>query len=390
MRPPVLDPLPLAIELIRCPSVTPADAGALDTLGGVLRALGFHVEHMPFSEPGTPDIDNLYATIGEGDGPRFCFAGHTDVVPVGETARWTVDPFAATVDQGWLLGRGAADMKTAIACFTAATSAFLADHNGKVPRGGAISLLITGDEEGPAVNGTAKMLETLAARGERWDACVVGEPTNPQRLGQMAKIGRRGSINGMLTITGVEGHVAYPHLADNPIPKLVRLLAALDALHLDDGTEHFQPSNLEVTTVDVGNPATNVIPRVAKANFNIRFNDRHTGASLDALLRRTLDETGIAYALETRVSGEAFLTEPGELSAIVSEAVEAETGLKPELSTSGGTSDARFIARYCPVMEFGLVGETMHKADEKVRVEDVERLTRIYHDILRRFFRTPR
>ncbi|MCF4165840.1 succinyl-diaminopimelate desuccinylase [Zavarzinia compransoris] len=392
MKPPVLDALPLAIELIRCPSVTPDDAGALDTLGGVLKALGFSVEHLPFSEPGTPDVDNLYARIGDGSGagPHFCFAGHTDVVPVGERARWTVDPFEATVDQGYLLGRGAADMKAAIACFTAAASAFLADHNGKVPRGGAISLLITGDEEGPAINGTVKMLETLTARGEVWHACVVGEPTNPRRLGEMAKIGRRGSINGVLTVTGVEGHVAYPHLADNPIPGLVRLLGALDALHLDDGTEHFQPSNLEITTIDVGNAATNVIPRVATARFNIRFNDRHTGASLDALLRRTLDGTGLAYDLETRVSGEAFLTEPGALSEIVTAAVQAETGTIPELSTSGGTSDARFIARHCPVIEFGMVGETMHKADEKVRVEDLERLTRIYHDMLRHFFRTAR
>ena len=389
MKLPPLDALPLAIELIRCPSVTPADAGALDTLGAVLKGLGFWVEHMPFADAGTPDIDNLYARIGDGSGtgPHFCFAGHTDVVPVGDAGRWTVDPFAATLDQGWLLGRGAADMKAAIACFVAAASRFLGECNGKVPRGGAISLLITGDEEGPAVNGTVKMLESLAARGEVWHGCIVGEPTNPHRLGEMVKIGRRGSINGTITVTGVEGHVAYPHLADNPIPKLLRLMNALDALHLDAGTDHFQPSNLEFTTVDVGNPATNVIPRVATARLNIRFNDRHTGASLDALLRRTLDATGIAYTLNTRTAGEAFLTEPGPLSDMISAAVEAEVGAKPELSTSGGTSDARFIARYCPVIEFGLVGETMHKADEKVRVEDLERLTRIYHDLLRRFFR---
>ncbi|MFA5120759.1 succinyl-diaminopimelate desuccinylase [Zavarzinia sp.] len=385
-----LDALPLAIELIRCQSVTPAEGGALDTLGAVLKGLDFTVERMPFADEGTPDVDNLYARIGDGSGagPHFCFAGHTDVVPVGDRSRWTVDPFGATLDQGWLLGRGAADMKSAIACFTAAASHFLAQHHGKVPRGGAISLLITGDEEGPAVNGTAKMLEALTARGEVWHACVVGEPTNPHKLGEMAKIGRRGSINGVLTVTGVEGHVAYPHLADNPIPKLLRLMAALDALKLDDGTAHFQPSNLEFTTVDVGNPATNVIPRVATAAFNIRFNDLHTGASLDALLRATLDETGIPYALSTKTSGEAFLTEPGPLTEIVAGAVEAECGRRPELSTSGGTSDARFIARYCPVIEFGLVGETMHKADEKVRVEDLERLTRIYHEMLHRFFRT--
>ncbi|RJF89239.1 succinyl-diaminopimelate desuccinylase [Oleomonas cavernae] len=379
------DALPLAIELIRCPSVTPADAGALDTLGSVLKGIGFTVERLPFSAADTPDIDNLYARIG-GKGPHFCFAGHTDVVPVGEAARWSVDPFAATLDQGWLLGRGAADMKAAIACFAAAASQYLDENHGGIPRDGAISLLITGDEEGPAVNGTVKMLEALSARGETWSGCLVGEPTNPHALGEMAKIGRRGSINATLTVTGVEGHVAYPHLADNPAPKLVRLLDALLSLHLDDGTEHFQPSNLEITTIDIANPATNVIPRVASARINIRFNDRHTGASLDRLLRATLDAAGIAYELKTTISGEAFLTQPGPLSDILVQAVVAETGRPPELSTSGGTSDARFIARYCPVVEFGLVSETMHKTDEKVRVEDIERLTRIYLDVLRRFF----
>jgi succinyl-diaminopimelate desuccinylase len=343
------------------------------------------VERLPFSAADTPDIDNLYARIG-GNGPHFCFAGHTDVVPVGEAARWSVDPFAATLDQGWLLGRGAADMKAAIACFASAASQYLAENHGGIPRDGAISLLITGDEEGPAVNGTVKMLEALSARGETWSGCLVGEPTNPHTLGEMAKIGRRGSINATLTVTGVEGHVAYPHLADNPAPKLVRLLGALLDLHLDDGTAHFQPSNLEITTIDIANPATNVIPRVASARINIRFNDRHTGASLDRLLRATLDATGIAYDLKSTISGEAFLTQPGPLSDILVQAVTAETGKPPELSTSGGTSDARFIARYCPVVEFGLVSETMHKTDEKVRVEDLERLTRIYLDVLRRFF----
>ena len=365
---PVLDALPLAIELIRCPSVTPADAGALDTLGGVLKGLGFTVERLPFADAGTPDIDNLYARIGDGSGagPHFCFAGHTDVVPVGERNRWTVDPFAATLDQGWLIGRGAADMKAAIACFTAAASRFLADHNGKVPRGGAISLLITGDEEGPAINGTVKMLETLSARGERWHACVVGEPTNPRQLGDMAKIGRRGSINGTITVTGVEGHVAYPHLADNPIPKLVRLLAALDALQLDEGTAHFQPSNLEITTVDVGNGATNVIPRVASARFNIRFTTGIPAPRSTPWCAGRWTRPGLSMTSKPGPRARPSSPQPGELSTVVAEAVEEVIGRRPELSTSGGTSDARFIARYCPVMEFGLVGETMHKADEKV------------------------
>ncbi len=379
-----MDPLALALELIRCPSVTPAEGGALSVLEQVLGALGFTCERMPFQAPGTPDIDNLYAHIGAPRGRQFCFAGHTDVVPVGDRSRWTVDPFAGVVDQGWLIGRGAADMKAAIACFVAAAERYLAGRTRPLP--GGISLLITGDEEGPAINGTARMLEALRARGQRLDACLVGEPTNPHRLGEMAKIGRRGSLNGLLAVTGVEGHVAYPHLADNPLPRLVRLVGALLEIELDAGTAAFQPSNLELTAIDTGNPATNVIPRAATARFNIRFNDRHTGASLERRLRDALDRCGMAYHLEIQVSGEAFITQPGALSAMVAAAVADECGAPPAFSTSGGTSDARFIARACPVIEFGLVGESMHKVDEKVRVEDLERLTRIYVGVLERFF----
>ncbi len=376
------DPLPLAQALIRCPSVTPDDAGALDVLQGALEALGFVCHRLPFGGDGRPRIDNLYARLGEA-APNFCFAGHTDVVPAGQG--WRAEPFAGEIRDGQLFGRGAADMKGAIACFVAAVARFVADG----PAPGSISLLITGDEEGPAVDGTVKVLDWLRARGETLDACVVGEPTNPQALGDMIKIGRRGSLNGRLVVRGTQGHAAYPHLADNPIPRLLRMLQALTAEPLDDGTAHFQPSTLTLTTVDVGNPATNVIPAEARAGFNIRFNDRHSGAGLEAWLRRTLDAVGGDYELAVEVSGESFLTPPGRLSAVMVEAVRKVTGAAPELSTSGGTSDARFIKDMCPVAEFGLVGRTMHKADECVAVADVERLTEIYHAMLCGWFGRP-
>ena len=382
-----LDPIDLAAALIRCPSVTPAEAGALDVLETALAALGFRTRRMPFSEPGTPDVDNLYARHGNG-APHFCFAGHSDVVPVGDAAHWSVDPFGAVRRDGYLLGRGAADMKAAIAAFVAAAAAFIGENGGSVP--GSISLLITGDEEGPARNGTKKMLARLRDWGEVPDACVVGEPTCPTRLGETIKIGRRGSLVGELTVLGAAGHSAYPHLADNPIRRLVAMLGALNAATLDDGTDHFQPSTLEITTVDVGNPAGNVIPATAFARFNIRFNDRHTGASLERWLRQTLDAIDRRYRLEIAVSGEAFLTPPGMLSRIVAEAARAETGLTPELSTSGGTSDARFIKDYCPVVEFGMVGETMHKADEKAALADIETLARIYRRVLGLYFAETR
>lgn len=378
------DPLEIARELIRCPSVTPEDAGALAVLEKWLTPLGFTCERMRFSDNDTPDIDNLYARFGTG-APHFCFAGHTDVVPVGDEAAWTADPFGAEVRQGRLYGRGAADMKSAVASFVAAAQRLVAEGFQ-----GSISLLITGDEEGPSVNGTAKMLERLASRGEKIDHCLVGEPTCVDKLGDMVKVGRRGSINGWLTVHGTQGHVAYPHLADNPMPRLLEMLRRLDAQVLDEGTDHFQPSNLEITTVDVGNTATNVIPGVARAVVNIRFNDRHTGAGLDLWMRKVLDavtqETGGRYELTTKISGEAFMTEPGDFSALIAGAIEKVTGITPELSTTGGTSDARFIRAYAPVIEFGLPNATMHKADENAGVDDITRLADIYEAILRGYF----
>lgn len=376
------DPLAIAVELIRCPSVTPAEAGSLGVLEKYLGPLGFRCERMRFSAEGTPDVDNLYARIGT-EAPHFCFAGHTDVVPVGEA--WTVDPFAADIKDGRLYGRGAADMKSAVAAFAAAAERIV-----RAGFKGSISLLITGDEEGPSINGTVKMLQALADRGETIDHCLVGEPTSVERLGDMAKIGRRGSINGWLTVNGTQGHVAYPHLADNPVPRLLEMLRRLDAHVLDEGTDHFQPSNFEITSVDVGNTATNVIPGSARAVFNIRFNDLHTGASLGTWMRSICDavtaEMGGSYTLKTVTSGEAFLTAPGDFSALIARAIEKVTGIAPELSTTGGTSDARFIRAYAPVVEFGLPNATMHKADENADVNEISRLADVYEEILRGYF----
>ncbi|MGE4278599.1 MAG: succinyl-diaminopimelate desuccinylase [Magnetospirillum sp.] len=371
------DPVGLAAELIQCASVTPDDAGARDLLAGWLRQLGFEC-HDVDSATGGPLIRNLYARRGQ-DGVNFCFAGHTDVVPVGSSS-WSVDPFGGQVLNERLYGRGAADMKGAIACFVAAVARFL----DKGEAAGSISLLITGDEEGPAVDGTVKVLDWLVARGEKLDACIVGEPTNPNRLGEMMKIGRRGSLNGKLTVFGTQGHAAYPHLADNPIPRLLAMLNALNAEPLDHGSPHFQASTLTFTTVDVGNPATNVIPAQAKAGFNIRFNDLHSGASLEKWIRHTLDVLGGDYELTIEVSGESFLTQPGALSKAVADCAQAVTGLRPEESTTGGTSDARFIKNHCPVLEFGLVSQTMHKVDENVLVADLESLAQIYQGVLER------
>ena len=374
-------PLALARALIRCESVTPADGGALDVLQEALQSLGFTCHRLPFEEPGTATVDNLYARRGEGR-PNFCFAGHTDVVPTGDRAGWTREPFAAEVEDGVLYGRGASDMKGAIAAFVAAVSRFGAAGAGA----GSISLLITGDEEGPAVNGTRKVLDWLAARGETLDVCLVGEPTNPEEVGEMVKIGRRGSLNGTLRVAGRQGHVAYPALADNPLPRLIAVLNALLALSLDEGADHFQPSRLELTSIDVGNEATNVIPGSAAARFNVRFNDRHTGASLERTIRACLDAVGEPYELATEVSGEAFLTPPGLLSSIIADSVAAVTGRTPTLSTTGGTSDARFIKDHCPVAEFGLLSRTMHRTDECVPVDALERLSDIYLGILERYF----
>lgn len=377
-----VDPVSLAQNLIRCPSVTPTDAGALDVLQRVLEGLGFACTRLPFQAPGTDRIDNLYARFGT-ERPNFCFAGHTDVVPAGDRNAWTVDPFGGDIVNGRLYGRGAADMKGGIACFIAAISRHLA---AKGPPQGSISLLITGDEEGPSINGTKPVLDWLATRGERIDACLVGEPTNPKALGDMLKIGRRGSMNVTLTAYGAQGHSAYPHLADNPLPRLAKALTLLTESPLDEGTAHFQPSTLALTSIDVGNPATNVIPAKGTAKFNIRFNDLHTPAGLEAHIRDVLEEVGGAWDLQVQVSGVAFLTPPGPLSEIVSEAVRSCTGRVPELSTSGGTSDARFIKDHAPVVEFGLVGATMHKVDENVALADIEALTRIYQAVLDRFF----
>jgi succinyl-diaminopimelate desuccinylase len=379
------DPLQLSQALIRCASVTPTDAGALGVVQDALTAIGFTCVRLPFSEPGTADVDNLYARIGSA-APNFCFAGHTDVVPVGDAAAWTTDPFGGEVRDGRLYGRGAADMKTAIACFIAAAGSFIARHGPDF--GGSISLLITGDEEGPSINGTRKVLSWLRERGERLDGCLVGEPTNPAELGDMIKIGRRGSLNAALTVHGVQGHAAYPHLADNPIPRLLRMLSALTGAELDAGTAYFGASHLAITSIDVGNKAANVIPARARAAFNIRFNDLHTSASLREWIDGCCASVGGRYTLETECSGEAFLTPPGPLSRVIANAVTAVTGRTPTLSTTGGTSDARFIKDVCPVAEFGMVGATAHMIDENVPVADLARLTAIYLAVLEATFRT--
>ncbi|MBM3503803.1 MAG: succinyl-diaminopimelate desuccinylase [Alphaproteobacteria bacterium] len=378
-----IDPIALAQAMIRCNSVTPADGGTLGHLEEALRGLGFRCERLRFEESGTAPVENLYARWGD-RGRNFCYAGHSDTVPVGDRDRWSVDPFGGVIADGMLFGRGASDMKAGIACFVAASGRFLARAGRTF--GDSISLLITGDEEGPAVNGTRKVLEHLARRGERIDACLVGEPTNPNELGDMIKIGRRGSVSGQLRVFGAQGHVAYPHLADNPIPRLLKMLNAITARPLDQGTEHFQPSNLEITTIDVGNAASNVIAAEARAAFNIRFSDRHTSASLLAWLERTFAEVGGAYEFTHQITGEAFLTPPGPLSSLVARAVKDCTGREPELSTTGGTSDARFIKNYAPVVEFGLVGATMHKVDERSKLSDIVALTTIYERVLDLYF----
>ncbi|MDP3405140.1 MAG: succinyl-diaminopimelate desuccinylase [Brevundimonas sp.] len=382
---PVIDPVDLTRDLIRRPSVTPVDAGAMDTLERVLTGLGFTCRRMAFEGPtgvgADARIENLYARRGTAS-PNLCFAGHTDVVPTGEAAAWSSGPFEAEVKDGVLYGRGAVDMKGGIAAWVAAVSRVLSEGE----PAGSLSFLITGDEEGPALQGTKKVVEALMAEGEVIDACVVGEPSSQQRLGDMIKIGRRGSLNSWITVHGKQGHVAYPARAANPAPVLVRLLARLDAHVLDEGYEAFQPSNLEITTIDIGNPATNVIPAEAKARLNIRFNPAQTGDGLIDWLNREAGqvqaETGLAITLEHLCSGEAFLTPVGPFVVAVQDAVEAETGVRPEASTTGGTSDARFIRAMCPVLEFGLVGQTMHQIDERVPVAELEALTAAYRRII--------
>lgn len=384
------DPVAIASDLIRCPSVTPADGGALAYLERALKDAGFTVHRVTFSEPGAADVENLYARIGTGH-PHFVFAGHTDVVPPGDESAWTHPPFAAEIAGGMVFGRGAVDMKGAIACKVAAVLDHLAARGGK-PKG-SISFLITGDEEGIAVNGSVKLLKWAAARGERFDHCLLGEPTNPNALGDMIKIGRRGSLNGTLIVTGTQGHVAYPALADNPVRGIVTLMSALMAEPLDAGSAHFDPSNLEFTSVDVGNRTVNVIPGEARACFNIRYNDRHTRDSLEALLERRAGAAAgerVRWRIEWEPSNaEVFFTPPGAFVDLVASTIAEVTGRKPEFSTSGGTSDARFIKDYCPVIEFGLANQTMHKIDERVPTADLVALTAIYRRILERYFDTP-
>jgi succinyl-diaminopimelate desuccinylase len=374
----VIDALALAQALIRRPSVTPADAGALDVLQAALEGLGFACRRLPFGE-----VDNLYARLG-GGGPNFCFAGHTDVVPPGEG--WRHAPFEGVIENGTLYGRGAADMKSAIAAFVAAAA-----RVGKA--NGSISLLITGDEEGIGVNGTRKVLGWLKEKGERLDHCLVGEPTATARAGDTIKIGRRGSLNVELAAVGIQGHVGYPARAKNPIPPLALLVTRLSARRLDDGSAHFDPSTLCFTTIDVGNPATNVIPGEARARLNIRFNDRHTPESLIAWIEdeaaKVVTETGAEISVTPQVSGVSFLTAPGAFTTLVADAVRGVTGVDPQFSTSGGTSDARFIKDFCPVLELGLAGATMHKVDECVKVAEVNALADIYTAILRAYFENP-
>ncbi len=382
------DPVALARALVRCPSVTPDEGGALALLATELAAAGFTVHRPVFSEPGTPDVENLYARYGE-QGPVFVIAGHTDVVPPGDIGRWSHDPFAGEIVDGVLYGRGACDMKGGLAAMVAAAIRFVRE-NPAFP--GSIAMLITGDEESVAVNGTVKLLKWAHDRGERFDHCLLGEPTNPDALGDMIKIGRRGSLTCRLTVTGVQGHVAYPEQSVNPIRDMVKLLAALDAAPLDDGTAHFGPSTLEFTTVDVGNPAQNVVPAQATATINVRFNDAWTPATLEAELRRRLamvTTRATVSAVFEPTNAVAFVTEPGPFVDMVSAAVAAETGRKPALSTTGGTSDARFIKDYCPVVEFGVVGRTMHKIDECAAVADIEALSRITHRLLGTYFSRP-
>jgi succinyl-diaminopimelate desuccinylase len=381
------DPVALARDLLRCPSVTPAEAGALGVIERVLKGANFATHRVTFAEPGTAPVDNLYARIGTG-APHLVFAGHTDVVPPGADAQWTHPPFAGEIAQRTLYGRGAVDMKGAIACAVAASLDHLRDRGGS-PRG-SLSFLITGDEEGIAVNGTVKLLAWAAERGERFDHCLLGEPTNAAVLGDTVKVGRRGSLNGTLVITGKQGHVAYPERADNPVRGLVTLMGALMAEPLDHGSSHFGPSNLEFTSIDIGNATVNLIPGEARARFNIRFNDCHSQTSLKLLIERRAQAAAgerVRWHIDWQPSNaDAFVTERGPFVDIVTAAIAEVTGRTPVLSTTGGTSDARFIKNFCPVLEFGLVGTTMHQVDEHTAVADLVTLTTVYRNVLERYF----
>ena len=377
-----IDPVTLTADLIRCPSVTPEEGGALVLLEKMLTEAGFACTRVDRG-----GIANLFARWGDkGHTRSFGFNGHTDVVPVGDLAAWTVDPFGAEEKDGQLWGRGATDMKSGVAAFVAAAVDFVQT----TPPDGAVVITITGDEEGDALDGTVALLDWMKDNDERMSVCLVGEPTCPNEMGEMMKIGRRGSLNAFFTVRGVQGHAAYPHRAKNPMPAMARLMDVLSSRVLDEGTDHFDPSSLQVLTIDTGNPATNVIPSQTRATVNIRFNDTHDSAALTAWMQEEADKVaadfGVRVEMRVKVSGESFVTPPGELSDLVGAAVEAETGVKPELSTSGGTSDARFVKHHCPVVEFGLTGKTMHQVDERVKVEEIHQLKAIYTRILRDYF----
>ena len=377
------DPIVLTKALISCRSVTPHNDGAIEQLSHWLSEMGFKCDILNFKEDGTDDVLNLWARIGNEEGPALCFAGHTDVVPEGDETRWSTNPFAANEIDGKIIGRGATDMKGAIASFVSATKKFLDERENFA---GSISFIITGDEEGIAINGTKKLLNWMQENSISFDDCIVGEPTNPKRLGEMIKIGRRGSVNGVLTVDGQQGHVAYPHLAKNPIPMLLNILNNLTSDQLDQGNEHFQPSNLEITSVDVGNKATNVIPQSASARFNIRYNDNFNSETIEDEINRRLENFKNNFSLKLEHSGDSFLTKPGKLVSDLSEIIFNKTGINPDLSTSGGTSDARFIKNYGNVVEFGLISETMHQIDESVAVKDINDLSEIYYEVLTKYF----
>jgi succinyl-diaminopimelate desuccinylase len=383
------DPVRLAQALIRCPSVTPEEAGALTLLEKVLQPVGFACHRLTMREPGTPDVENLYARFGRGQ-PNLCFAGHTDVVPVGDEKAWTRPPFGAEIHGGVLYGRGAVDMKGAIACFAAAALRYIGRHGSRPDF--SLSFLITGDEEGPSINGTMKVLDWMRETGERIDACVVGEPSNPKALGDEIKIGRRGSLNGELVVLGKQGHAAYPQLAENPVPKLARLIDRLSSTPLDAGTPDFEPSSLQVTVISAPNTATNVIPAEARARFNVRYNDRWRRPRVEAWVRETCaaaaKEVSARFEVSFSGTGDVFLTKPGPLVETMRQAVRDMTGREPALTTGGGTSDARFIQAFCPVIEFGLVNETIHAVDERCPIADLERLTDIYERFIAGYFAT--
>jgi len=382
-----MDPVALARDLLRCPSVTPAEGGALGLIEGVLEVAGFEVHRVTFAEPGTEPVENLYARIGSA-APHLVFAGHTDVVPPGDPARWSHPPFAGEIVDGTLYGRGAVDMKGAVACALAAALDHLVARGGR-PQG-SISFLITGDEESVAVNGTVKLLQWAAERGAAFDHCILGEPSNAAAIGDTIKVGRRGSLNGTLVVTGTQGHVAYPERADNPVRGLVALMGALMAAPLDHGSAHFDASNLEFTSIDIGNTVVNLIPGEARARFNIRFNDCHSQVSLKTLIEKRAAEAAgarVRWHIEwERSNADSFLAQPGPFLDLVVGAIKEATGADPKLSTSGGTSDARFIKDYCPVLEFGLVGQTMHQVDERTAIADLATLTAVYRKILENYF----